>query len=730
MRTAVALSLTLLGVSGAISTLEAQSGPVVIYYGLNESHSRDWVQLSDDGVVGVTYFQRFDGGDDEGTLIYKAIHPDGSESSDSVATGTRLEKSVLLFDSMSGPHIFVAASNNSDQTIDHYQRDVGGNWQCETIVHFYNQGGKFIYELSADTGPDGSFHLLVLKTRSDVDSNDYWDAWINACLYHLTNATGTWERELVHNYDTAYTYDHQIKSSSRQDIDVDSDGYVHVIFGEQINGNNLPDPSRLRYATNETGSWVFETALNYDSGTRDEAGWMASLCLDNNNKPYVTGMYKKRVSTGSAVYCRLLVAGRLSADNWPAEVIASSDDGYYATDGRTYTGGLSHLVFDRDNTPHVVFSDIASSHWGENGTNRLNIGNIRHGVLEDGVWNITTIYRQPLPTSFLNATEMHGMCLTISEDTGAMRVVGQELEITGDNQYTSSLVDFVWDIVAPAEPTEFAGQTVAGGLRLTWAHNADGDLSHYALYRGTTEEFTPDSINRIAETSDTSVVDSTWSQEGGHHYKLSAVDILGNESDHVLLRPTDIVVPTWLQAFSTTVEGRGIKISWSLYEVGEVDFKILRREGADPAYRELPSSEISRRHLSYSFVDDGCKPGSSYYYRVVAQEGNEQWMLFETNAVSIPIHPFALDLKNYPNPFNPTTTVSFTLSEKLRTHLAIYDVSGQLVSVLINGELNAGSNQITWDGTDSNGNRVSSGVYFCRLRAGKSVATRIMALLK
>ncbi|MFC2135688.1 T9SS type A sorting domain-containing protein [Bacteroidota bacterium] len=424
--------------------LSKNNPTIIIYYGLNESHSRSWVQINNEGIVGITYFQRVEDSDDEGTLIYRTIHPDGSENLEEVATGTRLEKSVLLFDDDSSPNIFVATSNNSNQKIDHYYKNINGQWQGVTIINFYNEGGKFIYELSADKGPDGSFHLLILKSRSDVDSDDYMFAWLNSYLYHMTNSSGTWQKELVHNYDMAYTYDTYIKSSIRQDIKVDDEGYVHVTFGEQINAED--DPSRLRYATNKTGNWVIETALNFDHGIRDDAGWFPSLCLDNSGIPYISCMYVSRVYTRSARYCCLYLLHRTGSNVWHSEVIADGDDGYHGSDGRDYTGGLSHLVFDQQNRPHIIFSDIASSH---DNYNYLNAGNIRYGTFNNGAWSFETIYRQPSPMSRLNATEMHGMCLLISDVTDIIRVIGQELVITGEYQYTSNFLNFAWEEVSP-----------------------------------------------------------------------------------------------------------------------------------------------------------------------------------------------------------------------------------------------------------------------------------------
>jgi hypothetical protein len=149
-----------------------------------------------------------------------------------------------------------------------------------------------------------------------------------------------------------------------------------------------------------------------------------------------------RVPTHSATACRLLLLKRDGPDHWLSEVIAERDDGYYGGDGRNFTGGLSHLVFDGRNTPHIVFSDIASTHWP--GSQRLNVGNIRYATFKDGAWKITTIHRQPRPTGFFNAAEMSGVCLVVSEKTKTVRIIGQELQTNGPYRYSCKLVGFDW----------------------------------------------------------------------------------------------------------------------------------------------------------------------------------------------------------------------------------------------------------------------------------------------
>ena len=78
--------------------LSASEPPFVIHYGLNDSHGRSWVRENSEGVVGITYFELFEPDDDRGVLRYRTILPDGSKATDSVTTGWRLEKSVLLYD--------------------------------------------------------------------------------------------------------------------------------------------------------------------------------------------------------------------------------------------------------------------------------------------------------------------------------------------------------------------------------------------------------------------------------------------------------------------------------------------------------------------------------------------------------------------------------------------------------------------------------------------------------
>jgi hypothetical protein len=86
--------------------------------------------------------------------------------------------------------------------------------------------------------------------------------------------------------------------------------------------------------------------------------------------------------------------------------------------------------------------------------------------------------------------------------------------------------------------------------------------------------------------------------------------------------------------------------------------------------------------------------------------------------------------QNTPNPFNPTTTIGFSLPDRMEVDLTIFDVNGRRVVTLLHRAIPAGLSEIDWNGRDANGGAVASGVYFYRLRAGSTVQTKKMVLLK
>jgi hypothetical protein len=86
--------------------------------------------------------------------------------------------------------------------------------------------------------------------------------------------------------------------------------------------------------------------------------------------------------------------------------------------------------------------------------------------------------------------------------------------------------------------------------------------------------------------------------------------------------------------------------------------------------------------------------------------------------------------QNFPNPFNPSTTIEFNLPEQSRVDLKIYDIRGRLVKNVASKEFPAGLNQVIWDGKNDGDKNVTSGIYFYKFVSGPTVSIRQMTIIK
>jgi hypothetical protein len=95
-----------------------------------------------------------------------------------------------------------------------------------------------------------------------------------------------------------------------------------------------------------------------------------------------------------------------------------------------------------------------------------------------------------------------------------------------------------------------------------------------------------------------------------------------------------------------------------------------------------------------------------------------------------PLDATGLQLRAYPNPFNPSVQIAFVNPIRGPVHAGIYDAGGRLVKTLATRAMPAGPHTMQWDGIDDRGQGAASGVYFLRLRAGGASATRKLVLLR
>jgi len=188
---------------------------------------------------------------------------------------------------------------------------------------------------------------------------------------------------------------------------------------------------------------------------------------------------------------------------------------------------------------------------------------------------------------------------------------------------------------------------------------------------------------------------------------------------------TPVGTPVLFTDFRARVEGMAIWLSWDVFVDEPFDGFIVYR--AQPGIISALGPRLPAN--ARSFVDETAEPGQRYQYFVSAKKSDGREV--PSRKVTIGLDPLRTALHgNHPNPFNPETTISFTLAEPQRVTLIVYAADGSRVAELVNGEVRAGVTHVLWSGTDMAGLPVASGVYFYRLDAGRFSDTRKMVLLK
>lgn len=209
------------------------------------------------------------------------------------------------------------------------------------------------------------------------------------------------------------------------------------------------------------------------------------------------------------------------------------------------------------------------------------------------------------------------------------------------------------------------------------------------------------------------------------------------------IRDTPLAVT--LASVTATTTPNSVTIKWRTEsEINNIGFSMYRSESKDGNYTKIgfvSGAGNSAMPTDYQFIDKSVEAGKTYFYYIedidVAGERKKSKIIkVVVPAKSVMPIPkeFAL-LQNYPNPFNPETWISFKLAQDTPVTISIYDLKGQLIRTISLGNKNAGIYTTKdragyWDGRDSLGEKVASGMYYYTLQAGEFRATRKMVVVK
>ncbi|NNJ51961.1 MAG: T9SS type A sorting domain-containing protein, partial [Ignavibacteriaceae bacterium] len=188
-------------------------------------------------------------------------------------------------------------------------------------------------------------------------------------------------------------------------------------------------------------------------------------------------------------------------------------------------------------------------------------------------------------------------------------------------------------------------------------------------------------------------------------------------------------LPVELSSFSAVVLENGVKLEWRTEtEVNNYGFEILRSTQNDNGQKIgfVEGHGNSNSPKEYSFTDNNAQYGSfAYRLKQIDTDGDYEYSnIIEVDAGNIP-NGFVLE-QNFPNPFNPTTSIKFALGKTQNVELKVFDVLGNEVATLFNG---LADGEKVYE-TEFNAENFSSGIYFYRLETKNKVENRKMMLLK
>ncbi len=217
--------------------------------------------------------------------------------------------------------------------------------------------------------------------------------------------------------------------------------------------------------------------------------------------------------------------------------------------------------------------------------------------------------------------------------------------------------------------------------------------------------------------------------------------VIFNRNNGTFNEIKDIIIHTYPQSpnqLSISANSDGsIKLQWHNRNAESDSIMVQRAVGGDPHLGIASANFVDYAEIAPTdsvFIDSNTTSGNSYYYRlsITMKDSTviQSYPIMMKDTVVTTVEqvntPVSFQLfNNYPNPFNPTTVISYSIPKRGMVTLKIFDMLGREVATLVNEVKNAGSYEVQFDGS-----RLASGVYFDRLVTGNHAITRKMLLLK
>ena len=201
-------------------------------------------------------------------------------------------------------------------------------------------------------------------------------------------------------------------------------------------------------------------------------------------------------------------------------------------------------------------------------------------------------------------------------------------------------------------------------------------------------------------------------------------------------------LPVELTAFTaTSMDGNKVSVNWTTQTESQIlGYNVLRSTDNNVNHAiQLNSDRINAHNTSethyYALTDTNVEVGATYYYWIQIADFNNATE--SRGPVSVTVDNGGSDIPTvtvlrdaYPNPFNPTTTISYSVKQDGNVNISIYNIKGQLVKTLVNNRKVVGNYKAVWNGCDNKGKKATSGIYFYRMTTTGYCKTSKMIMLK
>ena len=208
---------------------------------------------------------------------------------------------------------------------------------------------------------------------------------------------------------------------------------------------------------------------------------------------------------------------------------------------------------------------------------------------------------------------------------------------------------------------------------------------------------------------------------------------------------TDTALPVELSSFTVENILEGVICKWTTEsEVENLGFVLERKtDGTD--WNEIAGYKNNNTLMGqgtisyptdYEYLDSFVEPNTTYEYRLADVDYNGVITYHSVRTVTVDKAPLPSAVEGftvlpaYPNPFNPITTITYGLDTDSKVTINIYDITGQLITTLLNIEQAQGWHSIQWNGTNHNNEQVHAGIYLSRITSNNNVKTTKLMLLK